>query len=125
MAIAVRRFAALSGIVLLLLGTLGFFTSHLFGLFHLDVTHSVVHLVFGVLGVLAASHNGYAYRYAQVLGIVFIVLAVLGFFIKDLFGLMAVGLSDNVLHFIIGAAGLYFGYVMVESQAPSRYSKTV
>ncbi|MBJ6361449.1 DUF4383 domain-containing protein [Paenibacillus sp. MAHUQ-46] len=122
---AVRRFAALSGFVFLLLWALGFFTSHLFGLFHLNVTHNVIHLVFGVLGLLAASQDGYAYRYSQVLGIVFIILAVLGFFVKNLFGLLTFGLSDNVLHFIIGAVGLYFGFVLVESPSPSRYSKPV
>ncbi|WP_270169271.1 DUF4383 domain-containing protein [Paenibacillus sp. SYP-B4298] len=117
MAIAVRRFAALSGIVLVLLGIVGLFSNHLLGWFHLHVMHTTIYLLLGVLGLLASSQEGYAYRYSQVIGIGFIVLAVLGIFVKDLFGLMALGLSDHVLHFILGAAGLYFGYVLVESDS--------
>ncbi|RXZ84727.1 DUF4383 domain-containing protein [Paenibacillaceae bacterium] len=116
---AVRRFAALIGIIFLLVGVLGFFYDSLFGWFHLDTTHNVIHLVVGVLGLLAASQEGYAYRYSQVLGIFYMVMAVLGVFVKDLFGLMHVGLSDNILHFIVGAIALYFGYVVIETSGQS------
>ncbi|XEC93818.1 DUF4383 domain-containing protein [Paenibacillus tarimensis] len=114
---AMRRFAALAGIVFLLLGIVGFFTDHLFSLFHLDTTHNIIHLAAGVLGLLAASDTGYARRFSQLLGIVYMAMAVLGVFVKDLFGLMHVGLSDNVLHFVVGAIALYFGYVIDEAES--------
>ncbi|GGG04711.1 DUF4383 domain-containing protein [Paenibacillus abyssi] len=120
---AARRFAALVGIVFLLIGVLGFFYNHLFGIFHVDTTHNIIHLVVGVLGIFAASHEGYAYRFAQALGIVFMAMAVLGFFIKDLFGLMHVALAENILHFVVGAIALYLGYVVAEASPQTRSSR--
>jgi hypothetical protein len=122
---AVRRFSALIGIVFLLLGLLGFFITHLFGIFHLDTTHNVIHLAVGILGLLAAANEGYAFRFSQLLGIVYMVMAVLGVFVKDLFGMMHVGLAENVLHFVVGAIALYFGYVLVESGETSRSTKMI
>lgn len=120
MGIVVRRFAALTGLVFLLLGLYGFIDPHGFGLFHLNTTHNVIHLVVGVLGLAAASGAGYAYRYSQVVGVLYMLLAVLGVFVKNLFGLMHVGIADNVLHFVVGAIALYFGYVLVEETRVSR-----
>ncbi|MBD2844287.1 DUF4383 domain-containing protein [Paenibacillus sp. IB182496] len=122
---AARRFAALVGIVFLFLGILGFFYSNLFGLFHLNTPQNVIHLVAGVLGLLASSYVGYAYRFAQVLGIVFLTLAVLGVLTRDTLGLMPAGLAENVLHFAVGAIALYVGYVVIESGGPSRSSRAV
>lgn len=120
MGIAVRRFAAGTGLFFLLFGLYGFIDPHGFGLFHLGTTHNVIHLIVGVLGLAAASGEGYAYRYAQVVGVLYMLLAVLGVFVKDLFGLMHVGLSDNILHFLVGAIALYFGYVLVEETRGAR-----
>jgi len=120
---AVRRFAALSGLVLLLLGIIGFINPHAFGWFHLDTTHNVIHVVVGLLGLLAASGEGYAFRFSQMTGLLFMLMAVLGFFTKDLFGLMHVGLTDNVLHFIVGAIALYFGYVLTGEEQPTRSAR--
>ena len=120
---AVRRFAALIGIVFVLLGIIGFINPHAFGRFHLDTTHNILHLVVGLLGLLAAWGEGYATRFSQAIGILYMLMAVLGFFTKDLFGFMHVGLSDNVLHFIVGAIALYFGYVLVDDEQPARSPK--
>ena len=120
---AVRRFAALVGLVLLLLGIIGFINPHTFGWFHLDTTHNVIHVAVGLLGLLAASGEGYAFRFSQATGLLFMLMAVLGFFTKDLFGLMHVGLTDNVLHFILGAIALYFGFVLTGEEQPVRSAR--
>jgi hypothetical protein len=117
---AVRRFAALVGILFLMLGLLGFIFKHLFGIFHLDTTQNVIHLIFGLLGLLAAFDEDFAYRFSQVLGIVYMVLAVFGVLAKDVFGLMHAGVAENVLHFVVGAIALFFGYVISETAARSR-----
>lgn len=117
---AVRRFAALTGLVFLLLGLYGFIDPGGFGLFHLGAAHNVIHLIVGLLGLAASSGEGYAYRYAQVIGVFYLLLAVLGVFTGDLFGLMHVGLADNALHFVVGAIALYFGFVVSESAQEAR-----
>lgn len=116
MQLAVRRFSALSGLVFLLLGVIGFISPHLFGLFHLHGLHNAIHLVFGILGLLAAGNAGYARRYAQALGIVFLAMAVIGVFTRSILGIMPAGLSDHVLHFIAGAVGTYFGFVLTSDE---------
>lgn len=120
-----RRFAALAGLLFGLIGIYGLFSDQLFGMFHLHASHTVLYLAAGALGLLAASEEGYASRYAQVLGMVCIVLTVLGVFTGDLFGLMTLGLADHILHFVVAAVALYIGFVMVESRTPVRARRTV
>ncbi|WP_020617703.1 DUF4383 domain-containing protein [Paenibacillus daejeonensis] len=122
---AARRFAALAGLVFGFMGIVGLFADQLFGLLHLHSSHTVLYLLAGLLGLLAASEEGYACRYAQVLGTVTIVLSVLGVFTGNVFGLMTLGLADHILHFITGAIALYIGFVLVESRAPVRSRRTV
>jgi hypothetical protein len=117
---AVRRFAAVTGLVFLLLGVYGYIDPNGFGLFHLGGAHNVIHLIVGLLGLAAAFGEGYAYRYSQVVGVFYLLLAVLGVFTGDLFGLMHLGLADNVLHFVVGAIALYFGFVLSEAAQGAR-----
>mgnify|MGYP001157859953 FL=1 len=117
---AVRRFAAITGLVFLLLGLYGYIDPGGFGLFHLGGAHNVIHLIVGILGLAASFGEGYAFRYSQVVGVLYLLLAVIGVFTGTLFGLMHVGLADNVLHFVVGAIALYFGFVLSESAQGAR-----
>jgi len=90
------RTAALAvGIVFLVAGVLGFvpgitagygdlhFAGHesgarLFGVFTVSVLHNLVHLLFGVLGVLAARHNGGSRAFLMLGGGVYVLLWVFG-----------------------------------------------
>ena len=110
-------YALVIGSVLVVAGIIGFFYSSSFGspgntdavLGILDVNawHNIVHIVTGALGLLAL---GYAARaYAGGLGIVYIVVAIWGFIIGDgesILGFIPVNTEDNVLHLLIGIAGL-------------------
>jgi hypothetical protein len=113
-----QLYALVFGATLVLAGILGFFYSSSFGspgkvdgvLGILDVNgwHNIVHLATGVLGLMSLSY-GAARTYAVGLGAVYVVVAIWGFAIGDgseILGFIPVNTEDNVLHALIGLAGL-------------------
>jgi hypothetical protein len=115
-----RLYATLAGAVLTIAGIVGFFYSASFGspgevdevlgLFAVNGWHNVVHLVTGLLGLVAV---GYAARaYALGLGLLYVVLATWGFIVgsgESILGVVPVNGADNVLHLVLGLAGLAAG----------------
>lgn len=96
------------GIVLLVVGVLGFvLPSPLLGLFEVDTIHNIVHILSGVVGLWAAS-TGYQYSrlFLMIFGLVYALVAVLGFMSGSVLGLFVVNAFDNYLHAAIGAVCL-------------------
>jgi len=126
-----KLYATVVGTVLTIAGIVGFFYSASFGspgevdkvLGLLDVNgwHNVVHLVTGLLGLVAV---GYAAReYALGLGLVYLVIAIWGFVIgsgESILGIVPVNSDDNVLHLILGVLGLAAGLATpTQSRTPA------
>lgn len=114
-----KMLALVLGIVFLLLGLLGFILNpnkgDLFGIFAVDTFHNSLYLVTGLLGLGAYYYASRSRLYAQVVGIVYLLLAILAFIPAlttggALFGLMSVNLADNILHLIIGVVAAYVGF---------------
>ena len=82
-----------------------------FGVFPVNVTHNVVHLVFGVWGVLAARGVGAARTYLLGSGLVYLVLAAIGFVAPDGLGLVPLGGNDVGLHLFLGLGLLLSGMI--------------
>ena len=109
-----RKVALIFGIVFLLIGILGFVTpggmsmeadpapGMILGLFGVNLLHNIVHLLFGVWGIVASRSWSSAKAYAQIGGVIYIVLAVLGFVIPTTFGLIPIGGNDIWLHAALG-----------------------
>lgn len=95
-------------IVLLVVGVLGFFSDPLLGIFAVDPLHNIVHLLTGVLGLLSLSMD-WDQMFAKVFGVVYAVVAVLGFWMGGLLGMM-MNTADNVLHLVLAAAFLCLGF---------------
>jgi hypothetical protein len=109
----VQRVALIFGVVFIVVALLGFVTSggsmdasmnapKELGLFPVNVLHNVVHLLFGIWGVLAARSWSGAKTYCQVGGVIYIVLAILGFIAPTTFGLIPIGGNDIWLHALLG-----------------------
>ena len=112
-----QLYALLVGGTLVVAGIIGFFyssdfgspgkTDDVFGVLTVNGWHNVVHIVTGALGLLAL---GYAARtYAGALGVVYIAVAIWGFILgnhENILGFLPVNTEDNVLHAILGVAGL-------------------
>lgn len=108
------------GTILLAVGILGFIPAatpdnHLLGIFHVDPLHNLIHLVSGVLAIFAGFKSARASRrYFQVFGVIYGLVAILGFISmdKDILGLVANNMADNWLHvgITVFSLGLGFGY---------------
>lgn len=121
----VQTLAWVFGGILTLVGILGFvpgITSDgmLLGIFMVDGLHNIIHLVTG-LAALAAAWGMFSSRlFFQVFGVVYAIVAVLGFAMGgNILGLIMTNMADHVLHLVLAVAFLYVGFMMKESSAPS------
>jgi hypothetical protein len=109
----VRRVAMVFGIVFLLVGILGLVSpggmsmgvaspGMILGLFPVNLLHNIVHLLFGVWGLMASRSFTGAKMFAQVGGVIYIVLAICGWLLPNTFGLLPNGGNDIWLHALFG-----------------------
>jgi hypothetical protein len=88
-------------------------TGHLLGLFHVNVLHNLVHISFGVLGMVMA-RIGQARSYCRFVAIAYGLLAILGLIpalkVQYTFGLIPIEGHDVWLHALIAAAAAIFGW---------------
>ena len=117
-------YALVIGLTLVVAGIVGFFYSASFstgdgterdavlGILDVNGWHNLVHIATGALGLAVAASYGGARRYAIGLGAVYILVAVLGFVAGDgdeILNLIPINTEDNVLHLLIGLAGIGAG----------------
>lgn len=101
----------LLGVVLLVVGLLGFvMESPLLGLFEVDTVHNLIHLASGVVALLVAGSRSGARMYLIVFGLVYGLVAVLGYTSGSVLGLFTVNGADNLLHTAIAALCLVVGF---------------
>jgi high-affinity Fe2+/Pb2+ permease len=86
----------------------------LLGLFPVNVLHNVVHLLFGVWGLLAARTYAGAQAYCKLGGVIYLVLAVCGLIIPTTFGLIPIGGNDVWLHAVLGIVLAGVGFTAKE-----------
>ena len=109
-----KIYAGVVGAVLLLVGICGFLTNSMMGLeFHM--AHNIIHLATGIIGLWAAMASGgrNAGMFAKVFGVVYTLVAVMGFAgISDL-GSIKLGLNTmyNVIHLVVGLLGMAAGFM--------------
>lgn len=113
--------AMVFGIVFIVVALLGFFTSgmsmdadpatapKLLGIFPVNLLHNLVHLLFGVWGVMAARSHPASRSYCIGAGAIYALLAVLGWFVPNGFGLVPIGGADVWLHVLLAAVLLAVG----------------
>ena len=107
-----RRQFLIIGVLLFAGGVAGFFQNPVLGLFEVNTLLTIVHLVSGVLAMLAAPYGIGTMRVCgKGLGFLYLGLALAGFFLPagDVFGAMRLNGADNVLHLALAWIFLYFG----------------
>ena len=72
------------------------------GLFPVNVVHNIVHLLFGLWGVLGSRSYGGARSYLYGAGVIYLVLAAAGYVAPNGFGLVPIGGADIGLHLFLG-----------------------
>lgn len=117
----VQKLAWVFGIVFLAVGVLGYvpgITSGgmLLGIFMVDGLHNIIHILSGIVAILAAWGSGsYARLYFKVFGVVYGLVTIVGFLQGDtVLGLFMVNTADNLLHLVIAAVALWIGFGMKE-----------
>jgi hypothetical protein len=127
-------FALVIGLTLVVAGIAGFFYNASFstgdglprdaviGILDVNGWHNVVHIATGVVGLAVAGSYGGARGYALAVGMLYLVVAALGFAAGDgeeIFNLIPVNTEDNFLHLLIAIAGLAAGLLTPATQPPS------
>lgn len=87
----------------------------LLGTFQVSVLHNIVHLLFGVVGLLAARSARGARLYLLVGGIVYAVLFVYGLFtagMADPANFVPLNSADNLLHLVLAVAMIVLGLLL-------------
>ncbi|MEA2701363.1 MAG: hypothetical protein QOE22_72 [Candidatus Parcubacteria bacterium] len=105
-----KTLAIVFGIVFVLVGILGFMGSGIagpMGVFQTNTLHDLVHLLFGlILLVVAFTAPAGSAKWLKILGIVYLVLAVLGFLLIPsgglLLGIVLMNGNDHWLHLVLG-----------------------
>jgi hypothetical protein len=130
-------YALVVGATLVVAGILGFFYNASFGsgedtardavLGILDVNgwHNLLHIATGVVGLALVGSYPASRGYAFGLGAIYLVATLLGFAAGnggEIASLIPVNTGDNVLHMLIGFAGVAAGFATPASQAPSTAS---
>ena len=133
-----QRAAGAVGIVFLLVGVLGFipgittsydtmtFADHesdaqLLGLFQVNILHNIVHLLFGVAGLLAARAHGLSRSYLVGGGALYLVLFLYGLIIDldSRANFVSLNEADNWLHIGLGLGMIALG-ILLSRPAPAR-----
>lgn len=135
----VRYFALVYGIVFLLVGIAGFVPGlvgapdpgrelavhpghgRLFNLFPVNVVHNLVHVAFGIWGLVAYRTFGAARTYARAVAVIYAVLTVMGLIpgLDTAFGLVPLYGHDVWLHALLALVAAYFGWGAVRAETPA------
>ncbi|GAB3536943.1 DUF4383 domain-containing protein [Arthrobacter tecti] len=123
----IQKAALAVGVVFLLVGVLGFVPgitgnydtlqfagsgseALLLGLFQVSILHNIVHLLFGVAGVLMAKTATGAYNFLLFGGVIYAVLFIYGLIVpaESAANFVPVNAADNILHLglAVGMIGL-------------------
>ena len=133
----VTRFALIMGIAFLAVGLLGFVPAaltadpigggghaghdlviagygegYLLGLFHVNWVHSLIHVLFGVGGIIASRVASSSVLYARIVAIAYGLLAIMGLVpaLNTVFGLVPIHGHDVWLHALLALVAAYFGF---------------
>jgi Domain of unknown function (DUF4383) len=136
---AVQKAALAVGAAFLLVGILGFIPgitsdydamtfaghesgAHLLGIFEVSILHNIVHVAFGVAGLLLARTFSGARGFLIGGGVIYLLLWLYGLVIdhESAANFVPVNNADNWLHFGLGAAMVLLGVLLSRSDVVAR-----
>ena len=115
-----KSYAIIIGAVLTLVGILGFVKGQagmtMMGMsLQFSVIHNIIHLVSGLVGLALgyASNGKYAKAFAQVFGLIYTLVALLGFAHVPGFVMTMLNFNTayNLIHIMVGLLGLLAGFI--------------
>ena len=117
---SLKKIAVIFGVVFVAVGVLGWVPvvnpgGKLLGLFDVNAAHNLVHLATGIIAIIVGMSSDKASKiFFQVFGVIYALVAVLGFYSGDqpLLGIVSNNGADSVLHVVIAVVALYLGFGM-------------
>jgi hypothetical protein len=119
----IQKLAAVFGVVFILVAIIGFIApggmamqptdpataAKVFGLLPVNLLHNIVHLLFGIWGLVASRSWSGSKSYFTIVGAIYLVLTVLGFLSPTGFGLVPLGGNNISRHAVLAIAMLGIG----------------
>lgn len=92
------------------------------GLFPVNLLHTLVHLAFGVWGLIASRNWDASRSYAKAVAIIYAMFVVMGLIpgLDTTFGLVPLFGNDVWLHLLLAAPAAYFGFMHRDTHAGDR-----
>jgi hypothetical protein len=124
---AVRTYAQILGVVLILVGIVGLVLGDqvFLGILNIDILEDIVHLLTG--GLLAyvgfgRVDAGLARTLVGALGVIYLVVGILGFIVPMMFGLIPSGYTvfDNLLHLALGVLSIAVAWLLQPGATEAR-----
>jgi Domain of unknown function (DUF4383) len=121
MTTTLQKLAGVFGVIFIIVAVLGFIapgglvmamdptTGMVLGVFPVNLLHNIVHLLFGVWGLVASRSWSGSKTFFTVGGIIYVVLTCVGFLSPTGFGLVPLGGADIWLHAVLAIAMLGIG----------------
>ena len=121
MTTTLQKLAGVFGVIFIIIAVLGFIapgglvmamdptTGMVLGVFPVNLLHNIVHLLFGVWGLVASRSWSGSKTFFTVGGIIYVVLTCVGFLSPTGFGLVPLGGADIWLHAVLAIAMLGLG----------------
>ena len=138
-----QKAALAVGVVFLAVGVLGFipgvtqnysdmqFAGHesealLLGIFQVSILHNIVHLLFGVAGILMARSFSGARNYLIIGGAIYLVLFLYGLLIgqESTANFVPVNLADDILHLLLGIGMVGLGLALSRGRTAATTTRT-
>ena len=116
-----QKLAGVFGVIFVLIAVLGFIapgglvmamdptTGMVLGVFPVNLLHNIIHLAFGVWGLVASRSWSGSKSFFTIGGIIYVVLTCVGFLSPMGFGLVPLGGADIWLHGVLAIAMLAIG----------------
>ncbi len=110
-----KKLAMILGVIFILIGLAGFVPNPLVGgpgaLFETNNMHNLVHLITGLIGVwVAAKSMSGTMMLLKIFGIVYLLVAILGFSMGGNVLGMIMSQADNWLHLVVALLFLWAGF---------------
>jgi hypothetical protein len=134
----IQRAALLFGVVFLVVGVLGFIPgittdydrlttfddvgAKLLGIFGINILENIAHLLYGVVGILAASSWAFSRIYFLWGGVVYLALWLYGLVIdeRSAANFLGVNMAAHWLHFVLGLVMVALGFLLARRIAADR-----
>lgn len=114
-----QTFALVFGAVYVLVGILGFVMDPILGIFEVNLLHNIAHLGVGALFLFGSKSAAGAKQISLIIGVVYGLLAILGFMNVLVPDLLDANTADDFLHLGTAVVALYFGTAGGTAPAPA------